>query len=528
MCRWVRVEEKIIILTKCKNKVLNFMNKTLSKMLMVLPLMVAATSCSEGDVTMIGTGDAIADGPRYIDVDVQTQRNTRGGAVEATVNELKKTGERFSIVSQYTGSKTWAETVKGGVFDINSSQNPFYQSQYVTWNDSKWTYKYIKEWPETGNTTFFSYYGSPYYYSFSDKSPEFTVYQNSDATQMVDALFALSPDLNRGVNNGKVKINFKHILTRLDFKISLDKPVDKDVWGETKVFVNDLSIDKASTKLVDKARFVVGQTAVLGEAPAASEKPEFCYWKPMDNATRFTSDYSLYSLLDTEYSYYKQYNTTAVQPFRKERGEGPDDPNFIGPASLFKTGNYLFLLPPSNDGITGEQDIIVKIGYTIVQFGEAVYGLTKYKQLKVALPKGSLKPGKAYLFNLIINPTEDLIKVVPTVQDWDTLGEMNVAMATAATADNGDIKDAWNQLVKQCTDKDQKFSYYVLKVDAPFPAGGIDISTAQVFPKPSALVKLVFNDGTVLSDVKDRIQLPTGYYIDDTVKSENIIRFKIR
>ena len=40
------------------------MNKTLSKMLMVLPLMVAATSCSEGDVTMIGTGDAIADGTR--------------------------------------------------------------------------------------------------------------------------------------------------------------------------------------------------------------------------------------------------------------------------------------------------------------------------------------------------------------------------------------------------------------------------------------------------------------------------------
>ena len=109
-------------------------------MLMVLPLMVAATSCSEGDVTMIGTGDAIAEGPRYIDVDVQTQRNTRGGAVEATVNELKKTGERFSIVSQYTGSKTWAETVKGGAFDINSSQNPFYQSQYVTLNDSKWTY----------------------------------------------------------------------------------------------------------------------------------------------------------------------------------------------------------------------------------------------------------------------------------------------------------------------------------------------------------------------------------------------------
>ena len=133
---------------------------------------------------------------------------------------------------------------------------------------------------------------------------------------MVDALFALSPDLNRGVNNGKVKINFKHILTRLDFKISLDKPVDKDAWGETKVFVNSLSIDKASTKLVDKARFVVGQTDELGKAPAASEKPEFCYWKPMDDATRFTRDFSLYSLLDTEYSYYKKYNTTAVQPYQ--------------------------------------------------------------------------------------------------------------------------------------------------------------------------------------------------------------------
>lgn len=136
------------------------MNKTLSKMLMALPLMVAATSCSEGDVTMIGTGDAIADGSRNIEVDVQTQRNTRGPAVDATVDELKKTGERFSIVSMYTGTKTWKETVESGAFDVNSSNNPFYYEQYVTWNNGKWTYKYIKEWPESGNTTFFSYYNT--------------------------------------------------------------------------------------------------------------------------------------------------------------------------------------------------------------------------------------------------------------------------------------------------------------------------------------------------------------------------------
>lgn len=108
------------------------MNKTISNILLALPFIMAATSCSEGDVVMEGTSDAVTGEPRYIDLDVQTQRNTRGGAVEATVGELKKPGERFSIVSQYTGSKTWAETVKGGVFDISSSQNPFYQSQYVT------------------------------------------------------------------------------------------------------------------------------------------------------------------------------------------------------------------------------------------------------------------------------------------------------------------------------------------------------------------------------------------------------------
>lgn len=504
------------------------MNKTLSKMLMALPLMVAATSCSEGDVTMIGTGDAIADGSRNIEVDVQTQRNTRGPAVDATVDELKKTGERFSIVSMYTGTKTWKETVESGAFDVNSSNNPFYNEQYVTWNNGKWTYKYIKEWPESGNTTFFSYYGSPYYYCFTDKSPEFTVYQNSEADKMVDALFALSPDLNRGVNNGKVKINFKHILTRLAFNISLDKPVDKNVWGETKIFVNSLHIDKSSTQLYDKARFVVGKTDQLGAAPTNGDKPEFCYWKPFDSAIRFTTDYSMYSLLDTEYSYYKKYNTTAVQPFRKERGEGPDDEDFIGPAPLFKTGNYLFLLPPSNDGIKGEQDIIVKIGYTIVQMGTEVHGLSKYKELKVALPKGSLKPGKAYLFNLIINPTEDLIKIVPSVEEWADLGEKDAAMATAATAQNSDIVEAWNKLVKQCDEKDQKYSYYVLKVGASFPTAGIDISTAKIFSKPSALVKLVFNDGTVLADVKGKITLPAGYYVDETVKKENIIRYKIR
>ncbi len=114
------------------------------------------------------------------------------------------------------------------------------------------------------------------------------------------------------------------------------------------------------------------------------------------------------------------------------------------------------------------------------------------------------------------------------MEEWADLGEKDAAMATAATAQNSDIVEAWNQLVKQCDEKDQKYSYYVLKVGASFPTAGIDISTAKIFSKPSALVKLVFNDGTVLADVKGKITLPAGYYVDETVKKENIIRYKIR
>lgn len=42
------------------------MNKTISKILLALPIIMAATSCSEGDVVMEGTSDAVTGEPRYI------------------------------------------------------------------------------------------------------------------------------------------------------------------------------------------------------------------------------------------------------------------------------------------------------------------------------------------------------------------------------------------------------------------------------------------------------------------------------
>lgn len=87
------------------------MNKTISNILLALPFIMAATSCSEGDVVMEGTSDAVTGEPRYIDLDVQTQRNTRGAVADLDLIKNGATDNYFRMISYYTGDKSWAEYV---------------------------------------------------------------------------------------------------------------------------------------------------------------------------------------------------------------------------------------------------------------------------------------------------------------------------------------------------------------------------------------------------------------------------------
>lgn len=75
------------------------MNKTISKILLALPIIMAATSCSEGDVVMEGTSDAVTGEPRYIDLDVQTQRNTRGAVADLDLIKNGAADNYFRMIS---------------------------------------------------------------------------------------------------------------------------------------------------------------------------------------------------------------------------------------------------------------------------------------------------------------------------------------------------------------------------------------------------------------------------------------------
>lgn len=490
------------------------MNKTLSKMLMALPLMVAATSCSEGDVTMIGTGDAIADGPRYIDVDVQTQRNTR--CEEASLPMLQGTNGFFRISSFFTGDKNWATYVADKDFDMSHIENPFEVERTLKWTGKKWQYTPLAEWPEVGKTTFVSYfyqavyaggvYGTEY---VKGKYPKIRLSQGMMGARCPDILFALNPNCTPDQNGGKVKINFKHILTRLNFQISMEKPIDES-WGDADVTVYTMRILKTSKKLRDYVYFVIGQTDEIGEPPADGNPPTKCYFEEFSNPIRPTATY---------------LDCSDIVKLDRLFPKTADGLPTKGPTPLFKDKEYLFLIPPSANGVETKDDIIIELAYYFNTYSEnGALDKRVLKNCTFSMPIGSLKPGYAYLFNLILNPTENLIKPIAGVEEWKDV-ETYVAQAEASNTESPEIIKAWTELVEQNKTHDVKFSYYVLKVNGNLGENNIDISAAPAFKKPGAIVKMVFNDNPTPAKAADKLTLPAGYSVDTTVDRDIIIRY---
>ena len=148
--------------------------------------------------------------------------------------------------------------------------------------------------------------------------------------------------------------------------------------------------------------------------------------------------------------------------------------------TLFKGGEYLFLIPTNNkEGITSPDDIRILLKYDIVN---AVTGAATSTEAVVSLPEGSMKMGLAYNATFIIGVDTE-VQFVTSVEEWNEptpddntdLDAPSVIVADAAEA----------TIIKAVQDIDalsllnSNISYYNIYVNAPMPAdGALDLSTA--------------------------------------------------
>lgn len=98
---------------------------------------------------------------------------------------------------------------------------PNFMNGQVTWDDSnsQWSYSPTKYWPNNASQQldFLAYapYGDDTHINVSGSTLTFTV--DETAANQVDLIVATAKDQTRSNNNGAVELNFRHLLSRLQF-----------------------------------------------------------------------------------------------------------------------------------------------------------------------------------------------------------------------------------------------------------------------------------------------------------------------
>lgn len=493
--------------------------KTFSTLLMALPLMAAMTSCSDNDVA----GNA-GNSKSYIGFDVQTSRKTRG---TVSVLGTLQAHKQFKTYSYNTGTSTWADYVDGGILSQAGKSNPF-ENQVITYENGKWDYKPWKLWPQNEEKlTFLSYWAgqqdnttegavvaTPQRHDNKPLTIKFN--QFTEANNQVDFLTAVSANYTEKENEGKVKVHFNHITTRLSFGVKLTKPINDAVGKEIQAFVTGVKLlHGAKYKLYSAGTYTFGKDTKLGS------------WS-YEEADKAAKDIDTESILDKQTHTFGKFenqqgikldmgSTTAVDLFKGDVADG--------------SKQYLFLIPPSDkNGIENEGDIVAQVTYKVAAGSDPTSANSQLNTYTadVALPKGTLKAGVAYRINFSLNVDGNVIKIDPEVkvENWDEdIEYTEAAQAIAPSNDPANILRAWNQLAKQNADVDQRYEYYLLKVNGTRP-DEFDVSTGNTF-KNGAIINVTFTDGKLLNELADdKIKLPAGFYLDKTETDKNWIRKK--
>ncbi len=395
----------------------------MKKLFLFVGVVAAMISCAKSDVYDVNESN-----PDVIAFDTYVDQTTKGTVF--TQDAVQKDG--FGLMTYYTEQSYWADGADA--FTPNYMYN-----QEVVYSNSAWSYSPIKYWPNlTGDKlSFFAYAPYQTYESASSIGngvnaayttntsaglPQIQFFVNPKASEMIDFVAGQNMDMVR--QDDKVTFNLKHQLTRVTFSAitnvdNVDKGANEDGDGESYIVVKSMDIVEGDD---DNLFYTEGIYTFDSETTNGlkSDHGQDGVWTiNTDSAT----PYSFASIMD--------YNNVA--PATDETatalyGSGYKETGVVLPiasddyTTLFKDGEYLFLLPPAGaNGLDSTDGTIdVKIVYDIVTVdSEMASGHTAAESIyTVTLPEGTLAQGKAYNFQLQFDVTEILVNV--KIVDWDT------------------------------------------------------------------------------------------------------------
>ena len=255
-------------------------------------------------------------------------------------------------------------------------------------NGTTWAYDKLVYWPDASSSqstlSFVAYSSNAVNYLNPKNSTGFTFNVPSDIDQQVDLLAtAYQEDLKLGktgvASDGKVILNFYHLLSRVGFKVQTT--TNKDVT------INALSLSgKMATS--GSLSFTSAKGAAIPSIVTSSTKE--------NNVT-----YSYLTGTETDPATTEVIsgaNTTAKRIVR----------NITNAQNQTVASEYMMIMPQT---VAAQGDVTINITYTI---GTS----PKSKSAKVELPAGFVfAPGKAYEF--ILNISTSSIKFTVTEDDWD-------------------------------------------------------------------------------------------------------------
>lgn len=355
---------------------------------------LATAGCSQNEIT-----EQSPDANPAIGFNVYTGTQTRG--TEATNSTLQTDG--FGILAYATGNTVWAGSTEAPNFMYN---------QEVTYSGG-WSYTPVKYWPKnaTDKITFFGY--APYesapdagtnkgivLSAATDQgNPAITFTVKDAANDMIDLVTDESKkDQTSATASGTVAFNFKHILSRVKLVAKMNSALAADyniVIKSAKILG---STSHAATKFYKTAKYTTDLSAGTNGAWAAG-------------TTTFTSDYDLASVLNTTSVTIKDYS--AANGIKISSGDATNE------IPLFKTDNYLFLIPVTS---LGASDIQLAIEYDIVSTdaGDSSKTVVSHENATVKFPAGTLVKGTAYKYTFNISMNEIVVTGEVDSNGWGT------------------------------------------------------------------------------------------------------------
>ena len=313
----------------------------------------------------------------------------------------KASSETTETLKTYTAEATPAFHVKAFTPGVYTGKLPMDKDVWWDTTEEKWDYDGAAYWPANGKLEFVAYGSNAVDLITFDSTGEGEnkVYSNTAFTYKVDETVSQQEDLLVAVpvttstmpDKGKITLNFKHLLSRVGFKLQTTKQ-------------NDVIVTIKSIKLY-------GDFYSQGTVDLTAETPEI---ELKENSLK-TENNAYYSLFDTDYILGQ--TTGTYDCFRTNNV--PSEGTGIYANTSVTLANGGETVSPSQDASEADRYMMLIPGGT-VEYAEIVYQLPGSSEQRVNAELDNsitLVAGLAYEF--VIRLSTDSIDFSGDVVDWD-------------------------------------------------------------------------------------------------------------